>query len=82
MLSALDINAIDPLIAIIPVISGLIGWGTNALAVKMLFAPVARRGWGLLGWQGVIPANAERMAKDNVKMIQTQLVDSQTVLPD
>mgnify|MGYP001434930020 CR=1 FL=1 len=47
---------------LIPVVSGLIGWGTNALAIKMLFLPLTRRGVGWLSWQGIMPAHAQRMA--------------------
>ncbi len=50
-----------PLLAI-PLINGLVGWITNALAIRMLFGPIERIGVGVVGWQGVIPAHAERMA--------------------
>lgn len=49
--------------ATIPVIAGLIGWGTNWLAVKMTFWPVefvGRRPW--FGWQGIVPSRARKMA--------------------
>lgn len=57
----------------IPLVTGLIGWGTNGLAIQMLFNPVRRRGWGPLGWQGVIPANAERMASICVRLMTSNL---------
>ena len=47
----------------IPVVAGLIGWGTNWLAIQMTFAPLDFVGippW--LGWQGIIPAKARKMA--------------------
>ena len=47
----------------IPVFTALVGWGTNRLALWMLFEPVAPFGrppW--LGWQGVVPRKAEKMA--------------------
>jgi uncharacterized membrane protein YheB (UPF0754 family) len=41
-------------------VSGLIGYGTNYLAIKMLFKPRYRRPiWG----QGLIPANKDRIAE-------------------
>lgn len=49
--------------ATIPVVAGLIGWGTNWLAVKMTFWPVEFVGippW--LGWQGIVPSRARTMA--------------------
>ncbi len=50
-------------LATIPVVAGLIGYVTNWLAVKMTFRPlefVGIRPW--LGWQGIIPAKAKKMA--------------------
>lgn len=47
----------------IPLFTALVGWGTNRLAVWMLFEPVSPLGrppW--LGWQGVVPRKAEKMA--------------------
>ncbi len=47
----------------IPVVSALVGWGTNVLALHMTFEPIEP--WGRppwFGWQGIIPANAVRMA--------------------
>jgi uncharacterized membrane protein YheB (UPF0754 family) len=70
--------AVDPRILAIPLISGLIGWGTNSLAIRMLFAPLHRRGVGLLGWQGVLPAHAERMARLCVTMMTTRLINIRT----
>ncbi|MBM65145.1 MAG: DUF445 domain-containing protein [Myxococcales bacterium] len=66
---------LDPQLLLIPLISGLIGWGTNALAIKMLFAPLTRRGIGLLSWQGVLPAHAQRMATICVELMTTRLLN-------
>ena len=46
----------------IPAVSAVVGFGTNWLAVKMMMYPVEFKGMGPLGWQGVIPANAKKMA--------------------
>ncbi len=49
--------------ACLPVMAALIGWGTNWLAIQMTFYPFKYRGVApLLGWQGVIPKKAEKMA--------------------
>jgi len=47
----------------IPVVSSLVGFATNWLAVKMMMYPIEFRGFQGLGWQGVIPANAGKMAE-------------------
>ena len=47
----------------IPVIAALIGWATNWLAIKMTFYPIEFFGWPpYLGWQGIIPSKARKMA--------------------
>ena len=60
----------------IPLVSGLVGYGTNWLAVKMMMGPVEFVGVGPIGWQGVIPANAGKMARitvdHSVKRVLTQ----------
>lgn len=49
--------------ASIPVVAGLVGWGTNWAAIRLTFEPVEFRGIRpFLGWQGIIPSKAERMA--------------------
>lgn len=53
-------------IAAIPVVAGLIGYGTNWLAVQMMFRPLHWRGVGPFGWQGVIPSKAAKMASISV----------------
>ena len=48
----------NPLVLLIPLIAGFIGWFTNWLAVKATLYPIEFVGIPpLLGWQGVIPKN-------------------------
>jgi uncharacterized membrane protein YheB (UPF0754 family) len=60
----------------IPVVSAIVGYGTNWLAVKMMMGPIGFRGIGPFGWEGVIPANSEKMARlvveHSVKKVLTQ----------
>ncbi len=60
----------------IPVISSLVGYTTNWLAVKMMMYPIEFHGTGPVGWQGVIPANANKMAnlvvEHSLKRVLTQ----------
>jgi uncharacterized membrane protein YheB (UPF0754 family) len=49
--------------ASIPVVAAFVGWSTNWVAVKLTFLPLEFRGWPpLLGWQGIIPSKAAKMA--------------------
>lgn len=42
--------------------AAVVGWFTNWLAIQMSFHPVRFIGVGVIGWQGVIPRKAEKMA--------------------
>jgi len=42
--------------------AAIVGWFTNWLAIQMSFYPVRFMGVGSIGWQGVIPRKAEKMA--------------------
>lgn len=59
----------------IPLVSGLVGWFTNVLALKMTFYPLEYRGLGPIGWQGIIPSKAPKMASLSVDLMTTKLVN-------
>lgn len=47
----------------IPFVAGLVGWGTNWAAIELTFKPLRFVGIRpFLGWQGIIPSKAGRMA--------------------
>lgn len=49
--------------ASIPVVAALVGWGTNWVAIRLTFYPLEFVGIRpFLGWQGIIPSKAGRMA--------------------
>ncbi len=68
---------------IIPVSAAIIGWLTNKLAIYMTFYPVQFKGyiisdkkpWMRLGWQGIIPLKATKMASISSDMILEHLID-------
>lgn len=66
----------EPYIALIPFFSAFVGWFTNVLAVRMMFYPTEFVGvakpW--LGWQGLVPANARRLARMSTELILTKLL--------
>lgn len=57
-----------------PLVGALIGWGTNWLALKMLFRPVTP--WRIGPWsiQGVIPRRQEALARNLGDMVERELV--------
>ncbi|MBE3583847.1 MAG: DUF445 family protein [Limnochordaceae bacterium] len=64
-----------------PVVGGLIGWGTNMIAIRMLFYP--RRPWVVpfLGWrlQGLLPRHQEDFARALGEVVAEHLVRSQEI---
>ena len=47
----------------IPFVAAVVGWATNWVAIKLTFHPLEFRGIRpLLGWQGIVPAKAGKMA--------------------
>jgi len=63
----------------IPLISGLIGWGTNWLALKMTFYPVEFVGIGPIGWQGIVPSKAAKMSATAVDLWTSKLIKVQDI---
>ncbi|MBX7225689.1 MAG: hypothetical protein K1X55_06645 [Chitinophagales bacterium] len=61
----------------IPLISGFIGWFTNWVAIWMTFNPIEFFGIKkiYLGWQGIIPAKAPKMAGLTVDMLMSKLIN-------
>ena len=69
-----------PLYATIPLCAGLFNALTNKLAVTMMFFPIRRRGFGLIGWQGVVPKAARRMGGDVSDLLTKDLLNVTEVL--
>lgn len=65
----------------IPIISALIGWGTNLLAAHMIFWPVEFRGIRplRLGWQGIVPKRIHIMAAKSCDLITGKLLSVEEV---
>ena len=59
----------------IPLISAIVGWVTNYLAVKMMFYPIEFVGVRpIFGWQGLIPAKRRQMAEIEVELVLGKLL--------
>ena len=62
--------------AAMPVMAALIGYVTKVLAVEMMFRPLKFKGIPpFLGWQGVIPKGAARIASVTMELLLSKLVD-------
>jgi uncharacterized membrane protein YheB (UPF0754 family) len=58
-----------------PITSAFVGWLTNWLAIQMTFYPI--KFWGIppyIGWQGIIPRKAGKMAAKSVELMTTKLI--------
>ncbi len=72
---------------VIPLTAAIVGWWTNKLAIHMTFYPIAFKGWIIkedipwmrLGWQGIIPLKATKMASMSTDMILEHLIDIKEV---
>lgn len=68
----------------IPVVAGLVGYGTNWVGVKMIFYPINYWGvqiyrgegqpWGLFGWQGIVPTKVQKMSQRLVDIVTKKLL--------
>ncbi len=63
----------------LPLMTALIGWLTNLVAIKMLFRPtrpVRVFGWN---WQGIIPKRQQDLAARTAAIIERELLDSRII---
>jgi uncharacterized membrane protein YheB (UPF0754 family) len=75
-----QIFGIDTKLLLIPFTYGFVGWVTNWLALKMTFYPIHFLGIPpYLGWQGIIPRKAHKMASKSVDIITGRLMNLQEV---
>jgi uncharacterized membrane protein YheB (UPF0754 family) len=62
----------------IPFISGMIGFVTNAIAIRMLFRPHNAK-WWTLGWQGIVPRTRRDLAKKVSELVGKRLVTEREI---
>jgi len=58
----------------LPVVAALIGWGTNVIAIRMLFWP--RKPINILGWQflGVLPKRKMELARSIAEVLNDEIL--------
>jgi len=74
------------LIVIIPFLAGIVGYGTNVLALHMTFYPLEPFGFYipclcniLIGWHGIVPSKAEKMVSKQVDLIVSELLSPRQI---
>lgn len=64
----------------IPFISAIVGWVTNVIALKMMFIPIEFIGIKpFLGWQGIVPSKAHKMASIACDLMLERLINVREV---
>ena len=65
----------------IPVVAALIGYVTKLVAIRMMFEPIEFVGFRpYLGWQGIVPRRAARMASIAVDTMTRDLISANEVI--
>lgn len=63
-----------------PITSGVVGFATNVIAIKMMFWPLEFVGKKpFLGWQGIVPAKAGKMATIACNTIVPSMITEQEI---
>jgi len=65
-------------LAALPVVSALIGWITNYIAVKMLFRP--RKPWSIFKIQGLLPKRQRELARKIGETVEGKLLSMEDVI--
>ena len=63
-----------------PLVASLIGYVTNLAAIKIMLDPIDRKGVGPIGWQGILPKRAAKMASVTVDLMMRDLLDPREFL--
>jgi len=63
-----------------PIVAAFVGYSTKLLALWMLYYPLEHRGIGPLGWQGIIPRRAGKLASITIQSLMDKLLDPRELL--
>jgi uncharacterized membrane protein YheB (UPF0754 family) len=63
-----------------PLVAAFIGYVTKLVAIEMMFRPIEFRGRRPLGWQGMVPRRAAKMAGIAIDTLLSRLLDPEELL--
>ena len=66
-------------LCLIPLITALVGWYTNRLAIKFLFRPRMPVNLGCCTVQGLVPRRQEEIAEQVAEIIEREFINSQII---
>ena len=59
---------------LMPIVAAVIGYVTKLAALRMIFEPLEYKGIGPIGWQGIVPRRAPKMATITVDKLTGELI--------
>jgi len=63
-----------------PFVAAFVGWSTKIVAIEMLYRPVEFRGFGPIGWQGIVPRRAGKVGAKTIELLTTNLLKPEELL--
>ncbi len=63
-----------------PFVAAFVGWSTKIVALEMLYRPVEYKGIGPIGWQGIVPRRAGKVAATTIELLTTNLLKPEELL--
>ena len=70
------------ILVFIPLISAVIGWFTNYLAIKSLFRPIKPINFGFFKFQGVIPKRRRKIINNLTHVFEEYMFSSNDILKE
>lgn len=75
-----DVSANWIIYASMPLVAAFIGYVTKLLALGMLYRPLEFRGIGVVGWQGLVPRRAGKVAATTIELLTENLLAPEELL--
>jgi len=69
-----------PIYLSMPLIAAFVGYTTKLLFLQMMYKPLEFRGIGFLGWQGIVPRRAGKVAATTIDMLTEKLLRPEELL--
>ncbi len=63
-----------------PFVAAFVGYSSKLLFLRMLYYPLEFKGWGVLGWQGIVPRRAGKVASTTIDLLTKELLKPEELL--
>lgn len=63
-----------------PFVAAFVGWSTKIVALEMLYRPLEFKGWGPIGWQGIVPRRAGKVGSKTIDLLTSNLLKPEELL--